>query len=117
MTVIFLIFLLIQFISAISIIFLILFQQGKGADMGPSLGNSSIGSLFSATGAANFMSRMTKWSAVLFFFSTIALTYNGHRNAKKTLDFSNIENSLQDNSIPKSIPFLELESIENRPLQ
>ena len=49
----------VQVLSALAIIILVLLQQGKGADMGSAFGSGSAGSLFGATGAANFLSRMT----------------------------------------------------------
>ncbi|WP_159991860.1 preprotein translocase subunit SecG [Pelistega ratti] len=63
----------IQVISALSIIGLVLLQQGKGADMGSSFGSGSAGSLFGSAGSANFFSRLTKWAAVIFFASTLGL--------------------------------------------
>ena len=72
------ILLVVQVISALSIIVLVLLQQGKGADMGSSFGSGSAGSLFGATGAANFLSRTTKWCAVVFFAATAGLAYMGH---------------------------------------
>jgi len=69
----------IQVISALAIIVLVLLQQGKGADMGSSFGTGSAGSLFGASGAANFLSRMTKWAAVVFFVATGALAWIGHK--------------------------------------
>ena len=71
----FTILLVVQIISAFSIIVLVLLQQGKGADMGSAFGSGSAGSLFGATGAANFLSRMTKWAAVVFFLATMGLAY------------------------------------------
>ncbi|NYT85456.1 preprotein translocase subunit SecG [Pollutimonas harenae] len=68
----------IQVISSLSVIVLVLLQQGKGADMGASFGGGSAGSLFGATGAANFLSRTTKWAAVIFFASTGALAWVAH---------------------------------------
>ena len=38
---------------------LVLIQHGKGADMGASFGSGASGSLFGATGSANFLSRTT----------------------------------------------------------
>ncbi|MFV9473903.1 preprotein translocase subunit SecG [Advenella sp. RU8] len=68
----------VQVIAALAVIVLVLLQQGKGADMGSSFGGGSAGSLFGATGAANFFSRATKWIAVLFFASTAGLAYLGN---------------------------------------
>jgi preprotein translocase subunit SecG len=73
------ILLVVQILSSLSIISLVLLQQGKGADMGSAFGSGSAGSLFGATGAANFMSRATKWAAVVFFISTIGLAYVANR--------------------------------------
>ncbi|HEY0295919.1 MAG TPA: preprotein translocase subunit SecG [Bordetella sp.] len=72
------ILLVVQFLTALAIIILVLLQQGKGADMGSSFGSGSAGSLFGASGAANFLSRTTKWAAVVFFASTIGLAYASH---------------------------------------
>ena len=69
----------VQILSSLAIISLVLLQQGKGADMGSAFGSGSAGSLFGATGAANFMSRATKWAAIVFFISTIGLAYVANR--------------------------------------
>ena len=63
----------IQILSALVMIGLVLVQHGKGADMGASFGSGSSGSLFGATGSANFLSRSTAVCATLFFVSTLAL--------------------------------------------
>src|SRR3546814_19696411 len=68
----------IRVFSSLSIIVLVLLQQGKGADMGSSFGGGSAGSLFGATGAANFLSRTTNWAAIIFFVSTAGLAYGAH---------------------------------------
>jgi preprotein translocase subunit SecG len=74
--------LVVQILSSLTIISLVLLQQGKGADMGSAFGSGSAGSLFGATGAANFMSRATKWAAVVFFITTIGLAYVTNRGNK-----------------------------------
>ena len=78
----FTVLLVVQILSSLAIISLVLLQQGKGADMGSAFGSGSAGSLFGATGAANFMSRVTKWAAVGFFISTIGLAYVANRGTK-----------------------------------
>ena len=52
---------------------LVLIQHGKGADMGASFGGGSSGSLFGATGSANFLSRSTAACATVFFSCTLVL--------------------------------------------
>jgi len=67
-----------QMLSAVGMIGLILVQHGKGADMGAAFGSGGSGSLFGATGSANFMSRTTAVLATVFFVSTLALAYFGN---------------------------------------
>ena len=70
--------LMVQIVSAISMIGLVLVQHGKGADMGASFGTGASGSLFGATGSANFLSRSTAVAATIFFVATLALAYFGN---------------------------------------
>ena len=65
----------IQVICAVAIIVLILLQHGKGADMGAAFGSGASGSLFGASGSANFLSRSTAVLASIFFLTTIGLAY------------------------------------------
>jgi len=60
---------------ALAIIFLVLLQHGKGADMGAAFGGGSSGSLFGATGSANFLSRTTAALAAVFFLTSLGLGY------------------------------------------
>ena len=67
--------LIVQLLSALAIIGLVLVQHGKGADMGASFGSGASGSLFGATGSANFLSRSTAVCATIFFICTLALAF------------------------------------------
>jgi preprotein translocase subunit SecG len=67
--------LVVQLLSAMVMIGLVLIQHGKGADMGASFGSGASGSLFGATGSANFMSRSTAVCAGVFFVCTLSLAY------------------------------------------
>jgi preprotein translocase subunit SecG len=60
---------------AASVVGLVLLQHGKGADMGAAFGSGSSGSLFGASGSANFLSRSTAVLATLFFATSLGLTY------------------------------------------
>lgn len=68
----------VQMLSALAMIGLILVQHGKGADMGAAFGSGSAGSLFGASGSANFLSRTTAVLAAVFFVCTLALAYFSH---------------------------------------
>jgi len=67
-------------LSAVVIITLILLQQGKGADMGAAFGSGASGSLFGASGSANFLSRMTALATTIFFITSLTLTYFSSEN-------------------------------------
>ena len=58
---------IIQIIAAVAVIILVLLQHGKGADMGAAFGAGASGSLFGASGSANFLSRSTAVAATIFF--------------------------------------------------
>ena len=57
----------VQMLSALAMIGLILIQHGKGADMGAAFGSGGSGSLFGASGSANFLSRTTAVLRDVFF--------------------------------------------------
>ncbi len=65
----------VQVLSALGVILLVLLQHGKGADMGAAFGSGASGSLFGATGSANFLSRSTGVLAALFLVSTLGLAF------------------------------------------
>ena len=67
--------LVVHVIAALGIIGLVLLQHGKGADMGAAFGGGSSGSLFGATGSANFLSRTTAVLAAVFFATSLLLAY------------------------------------------
>ena len=71
------IILAVQMLAALGMIGLILVQHGKGADMGAAFGSGGSGSLFGASGSANFLSRSTSVLAGVFFACTLALAYFG----------------------------------------
>ncbi|HQO29209.1 MAG TPA: preprotein translocase subunit SecG [Accumulibacter sp.] len=62
-------------LAAIGVIGLVLVQHGKGADMGAAFGSGASGSLFGATGSANFLSRATAVLATVFFVTSLTLAY------------------------------------------
>ncbi len=68
----------VQLLSALGMIGLILVQHGKGADMGAAFGSGSSGSLFGASGGANFLSRTTAVLAAVFFVCTLSQAYFGN---------------------------------------
>jgi len=76
--------LLVHILSAIGVIGLVLVQHGKGADMGAAFGSGASGSLFGATGSANFLSRSTAVLAAVFFITSLSLAYIASHKPKTT---------------------------------
>jgi preprotein translocase subunit SecG len=101
----------VQLLSAVAMIGLVLVQHGKGADMGASFGSGASGSLFGATGSANFLSRSTAVCASVFFVCTLALAYlSNYRGeqpatgAASVLDRASVPASAPAASAPAQIP-------------
>lgn len=67
--------LVVHVLAALTIIGLVLLQHGKGADVGAAFGSGVSGSVFGATGSANFLSRATAIMALIFFLTSLGLTY------------------------------------------
>jgi len=92
--------LILHLFSVAVLIALVLIQQGKGADMGAAFGSGSAGSLFGASGSSNFLSKTTAIFALIFFLTSLSLTYLAFQ------EYSNnetlIENSDNTPSDPES---------------
>src|SRR5688572_28579922 len=73
--------LILHVIAAAAIIDLVLIQHGKGADVGAAFGSGASGTVFGATGSANFLSRATAFMALLFFLTRLGLTYFSSRKS------------------------------------
>lgn len=76
--------LFLHILAAIGVIGLVLVQHGKGADMGAAFGSGASGSLFGATGSANFLSRTTAVLAAVFFVTSLTLAYIASNKPKTT---------------------------------
>ena len=70
---------------AIGMIFLILIQQGKGAEAGASFGGGASGTVFGAAGSANFLTRTTAILTAIFFITSLALAIIAKKNATELL--------------------------------
>jgi len=94
--------LVLQLVSALAMIGLVLVQHGKGADMGASFGSGASGSLFGATGSANFLSRSTAIAATIFFVCTLALAYMSSHRESGLGGTSAAERMLEQGNTPAS---------------
>jgi preprotein translocase subunit SecG len=97
--------LILQILSAFVMIGLVLIQHGKGADMGASFGSGASGSLFGATGSANFLSRSTAVCACVFFVCTLALAFmSAAGNTRSTGGNTVLDRPAAAASAPSSVP-------------
>lgn len=84
MSLVFSVILAIHILVALGITGLVLVQHGKGADMGAAFGGGASGSLFGASGSANFLSRTTAVLAAVFFVTSLTLAYVASGKPKTT---------------------------------
>ena len=89
----------VHILVALGIIGLVLMQHGKGADMGAAFGSGASGSLFGATGSANFLSRTTGVLAAVFFVTSLSLAYVASSKPKTT--GSVMEETVQSQPVSK----------------
>lgn len=85
------ILLVVYLIVALSLIGMVLIQQGKGADMGSSFGAGASATVFGSSGAGNFMTKTTTILATVFFVLSIVLGNLTAGQIKKTDEWENIE--------------------------
>lgn len=95
----------IHILVAIAIIGLVLMQHGKGADMGAAFGGGASGSLFGATGSANFLSRSTAVLATVFFSTSLALAYVASERPRAA-------SSVMESSVMKTQPAAQSDKAE-----
>ena len=62
-------------IIAVAMSILILLQRGAGAQAGSGFGAGASGTVFGARGAANFLSKSTKWLGTAFFVLTLVMAW------------------------------------------
>ncbi len=95
-------------VSAIAVIVLVLLQHGKGADMGAAFGGGASGSLFGATGSANFLSRSTAVAATVFFLTTLGLAFTATSQRTPAVERGGVMGTMKDGKerieVPSSAP-------------
>ena len=93
----------VQVFAAIAVIGLVLLQHGKGADAGAAFGSGASGSVFGATGSANFLSRATAIAAVIFFVTSLGLTYFSSTRTESR-GVMGTQPARDDKSLPAHVP-------------
>ena len=62
----------------------VLLQQGKSADLAGAFGGQGSQTAFGPRGAANLLTRLTTWSAIIFMLTSIGLTVVLSRSTAST---------------------------------
>lgn len=108
----FTIVLTVHILVALGVIGLVLLQHGKGADMGAAFGSGASGSLFGATGSANFLSRATAVLATVFFLTSLGLAYIGGK--RPATGGSVVDTVKTESSAPASLPAVPAPPVDSK---
>jgi preprotein translocase subunit SecG len=63
----------VHIVVCLSLIFIVLIQQGRSADLAGAFGGQGSQTAFGPRAAANVLTRVTTWSAILFMCTSITL--------------------------------------------
>lgn len=96
--------LVLHIVLGLALIVFVLIQHGKGADVGASFGGGSSGSLFGASGSANFLSRITAILATAFFLTSLGLTYLATTGSVSVAVPRSVMDGLETQSAPAVAP-------------
>lgn len=94
------ILLIVYLIISLFLIFLILIQQGKGADMGASFGAGASNTLFGASGSGNFLTRLTTGLATGFFVLSLILGNLTKNDITKGDEYENLGIGIEETQLP-----------------
>ncbi len=73
-------------LACLALIFIVLLQTGRGAEIGAVFGGSSQ-TLFGSTGGTTFLGKLTTLAAVVFMITCLGLTYmSGQVHTKSVMD-------------------------------
>jgi len=78
--------LVVQILVSVSIIALVMLQQGKGADMGAGFGAGASGTVFGSRGSGSFFTRATGILAMVFFINCLLIASPLIRDREQSAD-------------------------------
>ncbi|MCD6045033.1 MAG: secG [Gammaproteobacteria bacterium] len=84
-----LILFVIHLVVCVSILALVLLQQGKGADMGAAFGSGASNTVFGSPGSASFLLKLTGFAALVFFATSIMLGYDAAKMSRQKAALEN----------------------------
>lgn len=94
----------VSIILSVTIIILVMLQQGKGSDMGAAFGGGSSNSVFGATGPAGFLGKLTYILVALWMVLVLSLAFI--LKSQNTEEIFNVppEETLIDEVVEDEIP-------------
>ena len=109
--------LVIHIFAAVSLIALVLVQQGRGATIGAAFGSGASQTVFGSRGSGSFLLRVTIGFVIIFFSTSIGLNYMASKAVKQekqlvlpVLPGGNIPEpkaAVTPNSIPATTPAVD----------
>src|SRR5437867_5030224 len=93
---------ILHIVVSIGLIFVVLLQTGKGADMGAVFGGSS-STIFGSSGAGNFLTRLTTGMAIVFMITSLTLGYSTGKKPSATI-FDTQRPNVEQPSQPPATP-------------
>ncbi len=105
--------LIIHVLTCLFLIFIVLLQSGKGAEIGAAFGGSSQ-TIFGSRGAATFLNKLTTGAAIVFMLTSLTLTLVTSKSASviKQPEPAAID---QQNTLPLQIPDQPLQPAPGQP--
>ena len=78
---------IIHVVATVSLVVLVLLQQGKGADLGAAFGSGASNTVFGSVGSASFLTKLTAGLALVFFVTSLTLAYLANQGMQSKSDF------------------------------
>ena len=72
-------------VACVFLILVVLLQTGKGAEMGAVFGGGGSSTIFGASGAGNFLTRLTTGTAIVFFLTSLTLAWSSLSRTRSTV--------------------------------
>jgi preprotein translocase subunit SecG len=89
----FILLVILHVIVCLFLIAVVLIQQGKSADLAGAFGGQGSQTAFGPRGAANLLTKLTTWSAIVFMLTSIALTVVMSRSTSNRSVLSDVPSS------------------------
>ena len=73
-------------VISITLIILVLLQQGKGSDIGSAFGGGSSNAMFGSSGSSNPLTKVTAIVSAIFLILSLSITYLSRNSGEEAVD-------------------------------